>query len=83
MQKWDYLFIVVDKENIYDPGRPRYVNGQELPNWKQGESIFGVMNWLGWQGWELVSNPIAFGLAYPIRKQFAQLPMVFRRPRAQ
>lgn len=52
MQKWDYLFIVVDHESGNDPGRPRYVNGQELPSWGQGENIFGVMNRLGWHGWE-------------------------------
>jgi len=44
MQKWDYFSIVVDHENIHDPGRPRYVNGHELPNWQQGENIFGVVN---------------------------------------
>ncbi len=77
MQKWDYLFIVVDSENVHDPGRPRYVNGQELPNWKQGQSIFGVMNQLQWQGWELVSG----GLGYPIKKQLSQNPIIFKRPK--
>ena len=79
MQKWDYLFIVVDQSNIHDPGRPRYVNGQELPNWKQGESIFGVMNQLRWKGWE----PVSFGLGYPVKRDLAQLPMVFRRAKGQ
>ena len=78
MQKWDYLFIVVDSENIHNPGRPRYVNGQELPNWQQGENIFGVMNKLRWKGWE----PVSLSLGYPIKKQLKQLPMVFRRLKA-
>lgn len=52
MQKWDYLYIVVDYEGNNFLGRPRYVNGQELPNWEQGENIMGVMNALGWKGWE-------------------------------
>ncbi len=78
MQRWDYLFTVVDSENGNDPGRPRYINGQELPNWKQGQSIFGVMNQLQWQGWELVSG----GLGYPIKKRLSQSPMIFKRPKA-
>jgi hypothetical protein len=75
MQDWNYLFIVVDYQNIHDPGRPRYVNGQELSNWKQGEDIFGVMNKLCWKGWE----PVAFGLAFPVRQQLKRRTLLFRR----
>ena len=82
MQKWNYLFIVVDHGTGSHLPRPRYVNGQELPNWEQGENIFGVMNQLGWQGWEVVSNPVAFGPGYPIKKQLTEQPIVFRRPKA-
>ena len=78
MQKWDYLFIVVDHAHGTFGGRPRYVNGQELPNWEQGESIFGVMNQLQWKGWE----PVPWGLGYPIKKELGKLPFVFRRPKA-
>jgi len=79
MQKWDYLYVVVDYEND-SLGRPRYVNGQELPNWEQGENIFSVMNTLGWKGWELVSNLNAF-LGFPIRKS-KQQSLIFRRLKA-
>ena len=79
MQEWNYLLIVVDHENLHDPGRPRYVNGKELPNWKQGENIFGVMNRLRWKGWE----PVSFGLAFPLRHQFKQQSLLFRRLKAQ
>jgi hypothetical protein len=79
MQKWDYLSIVVDHEDIHDPGRPQYVNGHELPNWQQGENIFGVVNKLGWKGWE----PVSFGLGYPVKRQPKQFPLLFRRLRAQ
>lgn len=78
MPKWDYLFIVVDDAHGNFGGRPRYVNGQELPDWKQGPHIFAVMNHLLWKGWE----PVSFGLGYPIKKELAKLPMVFRRPKA-
>ena len=79
MQKWDYLSIVVDYENGNYPGRPRYVNGQELPNWEQGETIVSVMNKLGWKGWERVSN--TFGLDFQARK-LKQQTFIFRRPKA-
>ena len=78
MPKWDYLFIVVDDAHGNFGGRPRYINGQELPDWKQGDSILGVMDQLRWKGWE----PVSFGLGYPIKKELAKLPMVFRRPKA-
>ena len=78
MQKWDYLYIVQDSENVHGPGRPRYVNGRELPNWKEGPDIFSVMNHLRWKGWE----PVSFGLGYPVKKPFKQLPMIFRRLKA-
>ena len=79
MQKWDYLSIVVDYESIHDIGCPRYVNGHEVPNWKQGETIFGVINRLRWKGWE----PVSWGLAYPVKKEIKQYPMLFRRPKTQ
>ena len=77
MQKWDYLFIVVDEAPGNFGGVPRYVNGQELPDWKQGPNIFAVMNQLRWKGWE----PVSFGLGYPIKRELRQ-PMIFRRPKA-
>jgi hypothetical protein len=80
MQKWDYLHVVVDYEGDNFQGCPRYVNGQELPNWEQGENIFSVMNTLGWKGWELVSNLNAF-LGFPIGKS-KQQSLIFRRPKA-
>ena len=73
MQKWDY-------ENNNFLGLPRSVNGQELPNWEQGESILSVMNTLGWKGWELVSNARAL-LGFPIKKS-KQQTLIFRRPKA-
>ena len=43
MQKWDFLYLVLDAENKYDLERLRYViryvNGKELPNWKQGPNV--------------------------------------------
>lgn len=52
-QKWDYLHIVSEE------GRPRYVNGLEIPNWQQGPTLFAAVNHLFRKGWELVDNPLA------------------------
>jgi len=38
----------------YEEGRPRFVNGQEIPNWQQGPRIRGTVEFLGGKGWELV-----------------------------
>ena len=38
----------------YEDGRPRFVNGQEIPNWQQGPKVFGAIQHLGDKGWELV-----------------------------
>jgi len=59
-QNWDYLFVMGDE------GRPRYVNGQEIPNWKEGPSIFDAMNHIIRKGWKLVSHPSALRLGYPL-----------------
>lgn len=83
MQKWDYLDIVLDSENKYDRERgryrARYVNGQEVPNWKQGPDIVSVMNLLERKGWE----QIPFSLGYPPKKPFTWRSMRFRRPKEQ
>ena len=83
MQKWDYLDIVLDSENKYDRERgryrARYVNGQEVPNWKQGPDIVSVMNLLERKGLE----QIPFSLGYPPKKPFTWRSMMFRRPKEQ
>jgi hypothetical protein len=59
-QKWDYLFVMGDE------GHPRYVNGQEIPNWKQGPTILDAMNHLIRKGWKLVSHTSALRRGYPL-----------------
>ncbi len=41
---------------------PRVVNGQDLPNWEKGPTIFEFANQLGEQGWELVAVEGSFRL---------------------
>lgn len=58
VQHWEYLEVVSD----YDPRvgwwkpLPRWVNGEELPDWKKGPSLSKHINELGGQGWELVGT---------------------------
>ena len=72
-QKWDYLHIVSEE------GRPRYVNGQEIPNWQKGPSLFEAVNHLFIKGWELVDNPFIPNSLW--RAYHPGTPHHFRRPR--
>jgi hypothetical protein len=57
-QKWDWLVIQ------WEEHRPRYANGQEIPNWQQCPTLFEVMNYLGWKGWEPIWDSSALWLGY-------------------
>jgi hypothetical protein len=57
VQKWEYLCVSL---NVEKPYVPRYVNGQELPDWEKGPSLFVYLNELGTQGWELICKEGAF-----------------------
>jgi len=72
-QNWDYLHILCEE------GRPRYVNGKEIPNWKQGPILFHAVNYLFQEGWELVDNPL--GLNPLWRAYHPEIPHHFRRPK--
>jgi hypothetical protein len=50
MQKWEYIYMIVS----YLQTQPRYINGQELKNWKTMPEMWTHLNQLGEQGWELV-----------------------------
>ena len=49
MQKWEYQEITTFENKV------RYVNGQELRDWKKGPHYMVYLNQLGMQGWELVA----------------------------
>jgi hypothetical protein len=75
MQQWEYLFLVC----FQDPQlgwRPRYVNNQEIPNWRQGASVPIYVNQLGTEGWELVS----VYYAEPSADQSTNYRLFFKRP---
>ena len=56
MHTWEYLFVVADYAGEW---RPRYVNAQELDNWKEQPNIAVYANQLGQQGWELINVVLA------------------------
>ena len=59
-KKQDYLFIVAED------GRPRYVNGQEISNWKEGPTMLVAMCHLIGKGWELVSDLSGLSLGHTL-----------------
>ena len=72
-QNWDYLHLVCEE------GRPRYINGKEIPNWQQGPTISDAVNHLFGKGWELVDNPFThIQLWYAYRSGIHHR---FRRPK--
>lgn len=53
MTKWEYVFISCVFHE--DDWRPRWVNGEEIENWQEGDSIYQISNKLGEERWELVN----------------------------
>ena len=59
--QWEYKHIVTQytgKSGDLPEHKVRWVNGQEVPNWKQGPSLTEHFNKLGLDGWELISIDI-------------------------
>jgi len=81
VQKWEYLHLVCEG------GRLRYVNGQEIPNWEQGPTLWEAAHHLFRKGWELIDDPLApissSGLAYRqwLDYGWEEIPHHFRRPK--
>jgi len=53
MQKWEYLFVGTGAAN--NKVVPYTLNGKPIKNWKSNKPIYEYIQWLGEQGWELVS----------------------------
>jgi hypothetical protein len=75
MQKWEYLFVSCS--NNRGEWRPRYINGQEVANWRSGPSVYAYSNEIGPDGWELVN--LATGESQSGNTESYRL--VFKKPR--
>jgi hypothetical protein len=58
--KWEYLFLTLARlpGGLFRRGgawKVRFVNGEELANWKDGPRFYEYCNQLGEEGWEMVS----------------------------
>ena len=78
LQKWEYLFVLC--EDTKEAWRPRYVNGQELRDWKRGSSQHEFSNQMGEQGWELVSSDLVLTSNYG-QVGLNAIRMIFKRPK--
>lgn len=54
MQHWDYLTVRLDGAGNYDLA-PRWVNGQELRDWKEVD-LPTFLSQAGEEGWEMVGT---------------------------
>lgn len=48
----------------YEEKRPRYINGQEIPNWQQGPGVSEAVSYLAGKGWLLFSDMSALWLGH-------------------
>ena len=51
-QAWEYRVVSFQD---YKGWRPRYVDGEEIPDWMESPPLAGYLAQMGEQGWELVS----------------------------
>ena len=86
MQRWEYLFVVAEPHGAWgeEIWRARWVNGEELPNWRKGPTLHEYANRLGQEGWELVQvgpgGDRGYTLGAASSVGVSPLPMLFRRP---
>ena len=73
MQTWEYLFVTAQLHA--GSWRPRYVNQQEVREWKRGSSVSEFSNELGGDGWELVN------LVISVTVNYENYRLVFKRPK--
>jgi hypothetical protein len=54
--QWEYLTVLVSPEVLdYEEIHPKYVNGQELKNWKKID-LNTFLSQLGAEGWEMTGT---------------------------
>jgi hypothetical protein len=53
MQKWEYLYVALEYSG--SELKPRSINGQGVPDWKNSLNFNGSLPLWGEEGWELIS----------------------------
>lgn len=74
--RWEYMTVIVAVQYggaaEADLWRARFINGQEVENWKASPPVTQLMNQWGADGWELIGiTPVPSGNLYR---------MIFKRP---
>jgi hypothetical protein len=75
MQKWEYMYVSCAKTEQGD-WKFAWVNGNQVPNWHAGRSIYQSSNDVGEQGWELASQDLQ--MEY---NNLVAIRLVFKRPK--
>jgi hypothetical protein len=55
MQKWEHLSVVFSTDGVGKTMWARFINNQELTDWKNGPTMQDYIRQLGEEGWELVT----------------------------
>jgi hypothetical protein len=83
MPKWEYTFVRV--EEARGMWRPRYVDGEELSDWKHLSSMQVFINEMGEQEWELTSFCPFWSTSYAPMKDvdltIDYIQLIFKRPK--
>jgi hypothetical protein len=85
MRKWEYMFVVAETLGSYgeEIWRPRWVNGEELQDWKRGQGLHKFCNQIGGEGWELVQvgpgGDRGYTLGATSMVGVSPLPLIFKR----
>ncbi len=58
MPKFEYIHITAEKGGEDQHWRPTFINENQVKDWKQGEPLPQLINNMGAEGWELVSEYI-------------------------
>ncbi len=76
---WNRLVLLCEEKH------PRYLNDQEIPNWRQGPTVAEAVNYLACKGWLLFSDTSALWMGYGkltfIRPEYLFMRCEESRPR--
>jgi len=75
MTKWEYQFLTAARAWWGGTWKVRWINGDELPRWQKGPSLYEYCNRMGEQGWEVIGLSEA-----PVRRE--NFRVVLKRPKS-